>query len=287
MDTPKYSYISLISSNTYIEGVLVLYHSLIRTNPRYPFLLLITPNISQEVIKTISGFGIDYSILEQNIRNPINNDEDDRRSLNYTKLHIFNQTQFDKIVYLDADMLVVDNIDELFDKPHMSAVNSGGMLPEHADWIYMNSGLLVVVPSQGLFNDMLSKVGKIELRKSGGGDQEFLKPYFAEWPYQNELHLDHGYNMVCGHMDRYKELFGYDLDSEHKPIKVLHFTGPVKPWHMKKEIAGTFPIKTKRVLKRIRNVVLSRKDPYELRDRAMKLWLEYYTAGGPVHTGLL
>lgn len=34
----------------------------------------------------------------------------------FSKLHVFGLTEFDKIVYLDADLLLLSNIDELFDK---------------------------------------------------------------------------------------------------------------------------------------------------------------------------
>lgn len=34
----------------------------------------------------------------------------------FSKLHVFGLTEFDKIVYLDADLLLLNNVDELFDK---------------------------------------------------------------------------------------------------------------------------------------------------------------------------
>ena len=35
----------------------------------------------------------------------------------YTKLHIWNLVDYDKVVYIDADTLVLQNVDELFDRP--------------------------------------------------------------------------------------------------------------------------------------------------------------------------
>jgi len=42
----------------------------------------------------------------------------------YTKLRVFELEEFDKVVYIDADMLVCADVEELFNQPHMSAVVS-------------------------------------------------------------------------------------------------------------------------------------------------------------------
>ena len=39
----------------------------------------------------------------------------------YTKLHIWDMTEYDKVVYIDADVLVLENVDELFDRPSPAA----------------------------------------------------------------------------------------------------------------------------------------------------------------------
>ena len=70
----------------------------------------------------------------------------------FGKISIFNLETFNKIVYLDSDMQVVQNIDELFDKPHMSAVRAG----EDLDWL--NSGIMVIEPNSTEFNKLLEIV---------------------------------------------------------------------------------------------------------------------------------
>lgn len=45
-----------------------------------------------------------------------------RWNQSFAKLAVLGMTQFDTVVMLDADMMVVDNIDDLFDAPAMSAV---------------------------------------------------------------------------------------------------------------------------------------------------------------------
>jgi len=236
----KYSYISILSTDSYLFGTLVLNKTLQNTYTKYPFNLLITPNISEETISILKQAEINTILIEP-IKNPILDDKKDRRYYNYSKLNMWNLTQFDKIVYLDADMIVMDNIDELFDKPNLSAVNSGGMIKK--DWVQLNSGLMVIEPSSAIFEDMREQIGKIEKEK-GKGDQAFLHQYFSDWPERDELHLLHIYNLFDNHIEIHKKHFGFYLEEKSdnnlkfdpKRIKIIHFIGQTKPWNMIDEI---------------------------------------------------
>jgi alpha-N-acetylglucosamine transferase len=228
----KYSFVSILTTDDYLDGVLVLKYSLDKTNSKYPFLLLVTPNLSESVISSLTRHNVDFAGIKK-IENPslVSDPQLKRWNFTYSKLNIFGLTQFDKIVYLDADMLILKNIDDLFDKPHMSAVNMAGKLPELSTWNPLNAGLLVVEPSVETFNDMTSKIGAIEKIKSPG-DEDFLQAYYPEWPNQTELHLDSGYNMFSYYWHRYNRMYGYSFSSNIKPIKVVHYIGEDKPWRL-------------------------------------------------------
>ena len=43
-----------------------------------------------------------------------------------TKLHVWKLTDYDKMVFCDADMVVVRNIDDLFEREELSAVPDCG-----------------------------------------------------------------------------------------------------------------------------------------------------------------
>ena len=152
----------------------------------------------------------------------------------YTKLRIWELVDFKKVVYLDSDMMVLANIDELFDCPNWSAVNAGGELPQYCDWKGLNSGLLVIQPSAAVFSDMMNKIEKL---KSGDwGDQGFLHAYFPRWPELNELHLPHIYNMPADFIDQYGTQLGYELPSnggaQTKTVKILHYWRAHRPWQI-------------------------------------------------------
>jgi len=265
MKKVKYSFISIISTDDYLDGLLVLFYSLKNTQSKYPFLVLLTPNISKKTISTLNKYSISYKVLSEEIQNPTNVSQNHRWFPTYSKLHIFNQTEYDKLVFLDADMLILRNIDELFDFPHMSATNAGGMLPRKSSWTHLNSGLIVLEPSKKLFNDMLSKIGKIEKVESGGNklkpqygsDQDFLNAYYPDWPNKKELHLDHKYNMFHYYLDEYNKLFGYSINEEPHPISIIHYASYLKPWKVDKKILDELEKDTNKILE----------------TKALKLWL--------------
>lgn len=259
----KYSYISILTTDNYLFGALVLWKSLLDTKPKYPFHLLVSPNLSEQTYFLLEKSGIPIIRITP-IKNPILNDPKDRRYYNYSKLNMWNMTQFDKIVYLDADMLIMHNIDELFEKKNLSSTNSGGWLPGKKDWKQLNSGLIVLEPSENIFNHMKSQVGIIEKEK-GKGDQAFLHQYYNDWPDKTELHLPHVYNVFDCLIDGYKKNFGYYLDEviqynndkyDEKRIKVVHYVGQHKPWMEVEEIKNS-----------------KKTDPEML---AKKIWIRYY-----------
>jgi glycogenin len=221
----KRGFISILSTESYLPGLLVLHHSLIATGTRFPFMVLVTDNISRVALDQLDQNGIAYQAIDRLIVNPTSVDDTHRWYYNYAKLSVFGLLAFDKVVFLDADLLITANIDELFDAPHLSAVNAGGRLPELSEWRQFNSGVMVIEPNQDLFSDMLDKVGKIETG-APGGDQAFLHAYYPDWPSWTHLHLDHRYNLFQVHLDRYHALLGWTLDD----VRIVHFIGVTKPW---------------------------------------------------------
>lgn len=267
MSKPR-GFISLLTTDDYLPGLLVLFYSLKNTGTTYRFLTLVTSTISTETINILDNHRIPYKKLGQDIRNPTDVNQKHRWFSTYSKLHVFDQTDFDKIVYLDADMLILRNIDELFKCKHMSATNAGGMLPRKSSWTHLNSGLFVAEPSHELFNDMKEKIGKIEKLESEGSlekpkygsEQDFLNAYYPDWPKKTELHLDHKYNMFHYYIDEYHKLFGYSIKDGPRPISVLHYASYLKPWDVDE--------KTKRELEESSDRVLE--------DQAVQLWINLY-----------
>lgn len=69
--------------------------------------------------------------------------------ITFTKIRCWNLTQYTKCVFLDADTLVLQNCDELFDRRELSAVPDIGW-PD-----CFNSGVFVFEPSRATYEALL------------------------------------------------------------------------------------------------------------------------------------
>ena len=101
---------------------------------------------------------------------------------------------------MDADTIVIKNIDELFDKEELSAVADIGW-PD-----CFNSGVFVFTPSEKTFTelvDLASKEGSFD-----GGDQGLLNQYFSDWATKDiSRHLSFIYNMSLASSYTYPPAF--------------------------------------------------------------------------------
>ncbi|XP_058183335.1 inositol phosphorylceramide glucuronosyltransferase 1-like [Rhododendron vialii] len=152
----------------------------------------------------------------------------------YTKLKIFNMTKYKKVVYLDADTIVVKSIEDLFQCRKFCANL------KHSE--RLNSGVMVVEPSQVVFNDMMSKVKT--LRSYTGGDQGFLNSYYTGFAnahlFEPDLKKEVLDSRPVPEMERLSTLYNADVGLymlankwmvDEKELHVIHYTlGPLKPW---------------------------------------------------------
>jgi glycogenin glucosyltransferase len=228
------AFITYLGTDDYLPGVLVLNESLLSFNEFAKFLVLVSNHVSQEIRSYLKKRKIDLIIVEP-IINP--NPEHSTRSnfqFTYTKLRFFELLEYDKLIYLDADMLVCGNIEDLFERPHFSAVNAGSLLPVNQGWKELNSGLLVIEPTESLCKQVFEKIPS--LTSEDHGDQGFLQAFFPDWPNHKTLHLPHQYNVPVSYLDVYclehQFSFSYKRRSLKTNIAVLHFWGVLKPWEI-------------------------------------------------------
>lgn len=232
------AYITLLSTLDYLPGVLVLHASLRQVDAAYPLQVAVSTSIPAHVDTLLQQKGMAVIRLPASIDIPaVFQEKSGHWSHTFDKLHLFGLTAFEKLVYLDSDMMVLANIDELFDKPHMSAVAAGRMV--HPTWRRLNSGLMVIEPEADLPEKMAATLQKAitEVQAMGSqylGDQDIINAYYNEWPNLKNLHLDDGYNMFYSDIDAYVERHGYVLSPQRQDdarlVRVVHFVGRHKPW---------------------------------------------------------
>ena len=150
----KYAYVTLLCDDIMAEAALVLVLSVKRTGTPHDMVVL-TLNVSNRTLAALVTLGAIIAPITEPVAYPFAVTVD-RLAINkpcrYSKLLMWNMVHYHKIVYLDSDLLVLSSIDDLFDRPQLSAV------PDTLPPDKFNSGLMVLQPSRATFRDMVSKV---------------------------------------------------------------------------------------------------------------------------------
>lgn len=227
----KYSYVTVLSTESYLLGALCMYKSLKNSNTKIALTVVVTDNISNDIIKILENEKINVvkkpKIKITNIADEQNKDSKFMYWNNtFDKLHIFELTQFEKIVYIDSDMLILNNIDELFKRENLSAVVAGNFYPGNEEWVKLNSGLMVIEPKIGMLDEFMKILNSEILKGKIIGDQNIIQEYVPEWENMENLHLDHKYNIFFQYLEFYVDKFKKSLDN----ISIVHFISKDKPW---------------------------------------------------------
>lgn len=109
--------------------------------------------------------------------------------LSFNKISALRFQQFEKIMILDNDIVVLKNIDHLFTAPTPSAVfhHTVGNLYKHTK-CSVTSGLLIISPSLQNFETSITWLKNTNRSTFDGGDEEFWLWYFRD-TYIHELPL--------------------------------------------------------------------------------------------------
>jgi glycogenin glucosyltransferase len=133
----------------------------------------------------------------------------------FTKIHLWNQTQFSKIVYIDADVVALRAPEELFALPHPFSAAPDIGWPD-----LFNTGVMVVTPDPQVYSQLA------ELAASGtsfdGADQGLLNQHYG----QNYNRISFKYNVTPSAHYQYVPAYLHFKDS----ISLVHFIGSGKPW---------------------------------------------------------
>ena len=226
-------FVTYLGNDRFLPGVLVLSASLVQHNQNVGLLILVGQSVSPPIIDFLGEKGLSIRMIKD-IENPFVQAKDNRGSkYMYTKIRVFELVEFDKIVFLDADMLVCSNIECLFEKEHMSAVVAGKFMLKNASWVDFNSGLMVIKPEPATFEKMLEVIKTLD--SNDRTDQGFLNNFYCEWKSNTGLHLDHKFNLPSEYLDEFCRLSGLDFEYNGDihcgdGVAVLHFWGSAKPW---------------------------------------------------------
>lgn len=234
----NYAYVTLLSNDGYLDGVLLTHRSLQKVKTQYPFYCMVTEDVHDFTRKVLEGFNINIIPVEK-IEMPEHiqayNEQKEyalAQTWRYclTKYHIFNMIQFDKIIFLDADLYFQQNVDHVFNYGHMTGAVDGEVFSLWLDEPHLNTGFFVVEPSTELFNNIMDFVKNVDpsFHSWVVADQEILNCYYSEWPQWQEKHLDAMYNVFPPYLvDKWCNDF--QIEKIMKNAVFFHFVG-TKPW---------------------------------------------------------
>ncbi|KAK7935152.1 glycogenin glucosyltransferase [Apiospora marii] len=219
-------YLTLLMNDTYLPGALVLGHSLRDGGTSKKLGAMVTMDtVAAEAITqlqaslTNSNAVYDYIIPVPRIQNPnpSNLSLMNRTDLHsaFTKINLWKQTSFRKIVYIDADVVAYRAPDELFDIAHPFSAAPDIGWPD-----LFNTGVMVLTPNLG---DYYALMAMAERGISfDGADQGLLNMHFKN----NSNRISFSYNVTPSAHYQYVPAYRHFQSS----INMVHFIGSDKPW---------------------------------------------------------
>lgn len=143
---------TLATNDSYSLGALVVAHSLKKVSTQHQLAVLITPGVSEtmraklqdvfDVVQLVDVLDSKDSANLAVLKRP-------ELGITFTKLHCWTLTQFEKCVFLDADVIVLQNSDELFEREELSAAPDVGW-PD-----CFNTGVFVFKPSVDTYGKLI------------------------------------------------------------------------------------------------------------------------------------
>jgi glycogenin glucosyltransferase len=148
----------------------------------------------------------------------------------YAKMHLWGLVAYDKVVYLDADTMVVRNIDHLFslELPLGPVLTGGSTYSGSMRGLYavhdqfadiFNSGVMILAPSEATIDAMLAVY--MTTKSYNIGDQGFLNVFWKN----NVKFLSGEYNYLTWLATT---TWGSTIFADRA---VMHYTAEVKPWN--------------------------------------------------------
>ncbi|XP_021771896.1 putative UDP-glucuronate:xylan alpha-glucuronosyltransferase 5 [Chenopodium quinoa] len=205
--SPREAYVTVLhSSEDYVCGAIALAQSILQTNTTKDLILLADRTISRSSILGLQAAGWKIKRIDR-IKSP-NAKINAYNEWNYSKLRIWQLIEYDKLIFIDSDFIVLRNIDHLFGYPQLSAAPND-------KWLF-NSGIMVLEPSKCFFDNLMSK--RYTFKSYNGGDQGYLNEVITWW---------HRLTLKLNFLKFFDKEGGERLVPEDR--YTVHFLG-TKPW---------------------------------------------------------
>ncbi|KAK9675598.1 hypothetical protein RND81_11G018000 [Saponaria officinalis] len=244
------AYVTFLAGNgDYVKGVVGLAKGMRKVKSAYPLVVAVLPDVPEEHREILRSQGCRVREIEP-VYPPKNQVQFAMAYyvINYSKLRIWDMEEYSKMIYLDGDIQVFENIDHLFDMPdgflyavmdcfcektwsHTLQYQFGycQQCPDTVKWpthlgappppLYFNAGMFVFEPSRVTYENLLQALQTTS--PTPFAEQDFLNVFFRD-VYKP---IPPAYNLVLAMLWRHPE--NVELDK----VKVVHYCAAgSKPW---------------------------------------------------------
>lgn len=191
------AYITLVTNADYAGAAIALVRSLVPTGTKADIVVMHTGGVAPAELEPLVKLGARLAPVDLLDTSPDFNARHARARLhtdapftkgnkpafhtpldNFAKLRLWQMEDYESIVFLDADTIVIRNIDRLFDYPEFCAAPN--VYESLADFHRLNSGVFTARPSQTTFAAMMDRLDQPDVfwRRT---DQTFLETFFPDW----------------------------------------------------------------------------------------------------------
>ncbi|KAK3138712.1 hypothetical protein QOZ80_5AG0372480 [Eleusine coracana subsp. coracana] len=217
VDRRREAYATILhSASEYVCGAIAAAQSIRQAGSTRDLVILVDDSISDHQRQGLESAGWKVRIIER-IRNP-KATRDAYNEWNYSKFRLWQLTDYDKIIFIDADLLILRNIDFLFAMPEITATGNNATL--------FNSGVMVIEPSNCTFQLLMEHIN--EITSYNGGDQGYLNEIFTWW-HRIPKHMNFLKHFWEGDSEAMKETKTQLFGADPPVLYVLHYLG-LKPW---------------------------------------------------------
>ncbi|KAK4179869.1 family 8 putative glycosyltransferase [Triangularia setosa] len=267
-------YTTLITSLSYLPGLLALHYSLVhRSRSKYPLIALYTSSFPPSGLEVLRRRNIPCQLITplspSTSTSPLYS-HDPRFRECFTKLIPFSMVQYSRIIQLDSDMLILKSIDELFDieldndkrvfaaahaclcnpchfshyPSYFTPQNCYYNNPDSIGREYLNGGLQVVKPDLRLYRELVEYMNKPGIDLSFA-DQSVLAGCFRNrW-----VPLGWEYNALK--TMRWRGVHDDKMTWEDEKVKNVHYILTPKPWEEEVDEKGRVVAGSKRAEDRV------------------------------------
>ena len=220
------TWLTVVVNDDFVVPALVLGHSIATFSCQKNMIAFIAEEMSEGSRKALESVGWETRLVEEMDCDWLDGKLEGQRNQGifsrpggyrikgtHTRFHAWNYTQYSKIIYVDADYMLMTNIDELFDIPDDFAAAPCAR-PGVLDPCF-NAGLLVFRPDSSHYQEIMKFWWETAVKDTCPNDQVLLWHHYADAGKWKALPYTYNIRRII-----------------FRPMKSFHFACcvPPKPW---------------------------------------------------------